>query len=83
MGALLTEQKKYDEAIKYFEALAKDHKFSEPEKAYYYIGRVRAEQGEAQLPAAEKALAKALELKPEYPGWMLQRQGGERLTGLS
>jgi aryl-alcohol dehydrogenase-like predicted oxidoreductase len=22
-------------------------------------------------------------LKPEYPGWMLQRQSGERLTGLS
>lgn len=22
-------------------------------------------------------------LKPEYPGWMLQRQGGERLTGIS
>ena len=22
-------------------------------------------------------------LTPEYPGWMLQRQGGERLTGLS
>ena len=30
-----------------------------------------------------KKLDEVSKLKPEYPGWMLQRQGGERLTGLS
>src|SRR5262249_36420490 len=30
-----------------------------------------------------KKLDDVSKLKPEYPGWMLQRQGGERLTGLS
>lgn len=30
-----------------------------------------------------KRLDEVSRLKPEYPGWMLQRQGGERLSGLS
>jgi aryl-alcohol dehydrogenase-like predicted oxidoreductase len=30
-----------------------------------------------------KKLDDVSKLKPEYPGWMLQRQGGERLSGLS
>jgi aryl-alcohol dehydrogenase-like predicted oxidoreductase len=30
-----------------------------------------------------KKLDEVSKLKPEYPGWMLQRQGGERLSGLS
>jgi len=30
-----------------------------------------------------KRLDEASKLKPEYPGWMLERQGGERTTGLS
>ncbi len=67
MGALLAEQKKYDESIKYFEALAKNQDFKEPEKAHYYIGRVLSEQGEDYYAKAEKAFAKALDIKPEYP----------------
>jgi len=67
MGALLAEEKKYDESIKYFEGLSKNTKFKEPEKAYYYIGRVRSEQGPDYYAQAEKAFSKALEAKPEYP----------------
>lgn len=67
MGALKAEEKHYDEAIKYFEGLAKNPAFKETEKAYYYMGRVRAEQGGAYLADAEKAYEKALSLRPEYP----------------
>lgn len=67
LGALLAEQKKFEESIKYFEALAKNHNFGETEKAYYYIGRVRSEQGGEHLDEAEKAFGKALDIKPEYP----------------
>lgn len=67
LGALLAEQKKYDESIKYFESLAQNPKFKETEKAYYYIGRVRAEQGKDQFANAEKALGKALTLRPDFP----------------
>lgn len=67
LGALLAEERKYDESIKYFEALSKNKSFKEPEKAYYYIGRVRAEQGPRFHADAKKAFNKALELKPEYP----------------
>ena len=67
MGALLAEQKKYDESIKYFERLAKNPAFGEPEKAHYYIGQVLSAQGDEHYAAAEKAFARALELKPEYP----------------
>ncbi len=30
-----------------------------------------------------KKLDEVSKLKPEYPGWMLERQGGERTAGLS
>lgn len=81
LGALLAEDRKYDESIKYFESLAKNTKFKEPERAYYYIGRVLAEQGQSKYPEAQKALNKALQLKPEYPeaalalSMMLRAQG--------
>jgi tetratricopeptide (TPR) repeat protein len=67
LGALLAEQKKYDESITYFQALAKNTNFKEPEKAWYYIGRVKSEQGAEHYGEAEKAFGKALDLKPEYP----------------
>jgi tetratricopeptide (TPR) repeat protein len=67
LGALLAEERKYDESIKYFEALAVNKAFKEPERAHYYIGRVRSEQGQAYYAQAEKAFNKALSLKPEYP----------------
>ncbi len=66
-GALLAEERKYDESIKYFESLSGNPKFPEPERAHYYIGRVRSEQGKGHAAEAEKAFAKALQLKAEYP----------------
>ncbi len=30
-----------------------------------------------------KRLHEVSKLKPEYPGWMLERQGGERTSNLS
>lgn len=67
LGALLAEQRKYEESIKYFTSLAANDKFKEPERAWYYIGRVRAEQGQPHYSEAVKAFNKALSLKPEYP----------------
>lgn len=67
LGALLAEERRFDEAIKYFESLTTNADFKEVEKAYYYIGRVRAEQGSEYYPASEKALNKALQVKNEYP----------------
>ena len=67
IGALLAEEHKYDESVKYFEQLAKNPKFRETEKAYYYIGRVRSEQGAEHFALANKAYAKALAIKAEYP----------------
>jgi len=67
LGALLAEERRYDESIKYFESLAHNKAFADPERAYYYIGRVRSEQGQPYYAEAEKAFAKALSVKPEYP----------------
>ena len=67
LGALLAEESKFDEAIGYFTQLTTNPKFRETEKAYYYIGRVRSEQGEGHVAEAKRAFAKALTLRPEYP----------------
>ncbi len=67
LGALLAEERRYDESIKYFDSLAHNKAFGEPERAYYYIGRVRSEQGQPYFAEAEKAFGKALAEKPEYP----------------
>ena len=67
LGALLAEERKYDEAIAYFTKLAANPKFVDSEKAWYYIGRVRAEQGDDQYAEAKRAFTKALNLKPDYP----------------
>lgn len=67
LGALFAEERRYDESISYFEALASNKEFKDPERAYYYIGRVRSEQGAEYYGVAEKAFIKALQLKSEYP----------------
>lgn len=67
MGALLAEDRRYEEAIKYFEGLTQSKVFKETEKAHYYIGRVRSEQGSQYYDEAERAFSKALEIRPEYP----------------
>ncbi len=66
-GALLAEEKKFDEAIVYFDALAKNKEFQDPERAHFYIGRVRVEQGESHYAQAEQAFQQALRLRPEFP----------------
>lgn len=67
IGAILAEQKKFEEAVGHFEMVAKSKKTEDPERAYYYIGRIRTEQGgKENLKAAELALGQALKLKPSY-----------------
>lgn len=62
IGAILAEQKKYDEAVAAFEELEPYFDKGEKYKAFYYIGRVRAEQGGPKnWTLAEKAFSKALE----------------------
>lgn len=67
LGAVYSEKKEYDKAAGYFEALAKTETYMTPQAAYYYIGRIREDQGTpAAQKAAESAYKKALSLKPEY-----------------
>lgn len=85
LGALFAEERRYDDSIKYFESLTQNKAFKETERAYYYIGRVRSEQGSSGYAEAQKAFGKALQLKPEYPEAVLalalllraQEKGGE------
>lgn len=81
MGALLAEEKQYPEAIAYFEGLAKNPKFPDPEKAHYYIGRIHVEQGPNFQAAAEKAFNKALSLRPEYPEAVMALAGLMKSSG--
>jgi len=67
LGAAYTELKEYDRAVKFFESLAKNDDYPTPHLAYYYIGRVRAEQkGDVYQKAAMKAFQKSVELKPDF-----------------
>lgn len=67
LGAVHAERKEYDKAISYFETLAKEESYSHPHAAYYYMGRIREDQGTGSaLKAAEGAYKKALELKADY-----------------
>lgn len=67
VGGLLAEQRKYKEAVDHLEVLTKAKKFEEPEKAFYFIGRIRTEQDTPQLDLAEKAFRHALTIKPDFP----------------
>jgi len=67
LGAIYAEERKYDEAIKHFTQLSRNLEFEDRERAFYYIGRVRAEQGADYSSEAQAAFTRALELKPEYP----------------
>lgn len=67
IGAILAEQKKFDESAEVFLKLAKNPKNDEPEHAYFYMGRIRAEQGEPKAyKQAEKAYEKAISIKPQF-----------------
>jgi Tfp pilus assembly protein PilF len=67
MGALYSEQKQHEKAIKYFNSLIKNPEYSTPYLTHYYIGRVRMEQpGKKFEKAAEESFKKALSLKPDF-----------------
>lgn len=72
MGAVYAERKDYDKAVKYFERLLKNEEYQSPHLAWYYIGRIRADQGGgANLKLAEKAYKKALEKRPDHADTVL------------
>lgn len=64
LGAVYTEQKRYDEAVISFEKVLKNSEYQSPYLIYYYIGKVRAEQGKNQ--ASEVAYKKSIDIKPDY-----------------
>ncbi len=67
VGALYAEQKRYPEAIETFERLTKNKNYRSPHVAWYYIGRIRIEEGaEGAKAKAEKAFLQALDLKPDF-----------------
>lgn len=67
IGAILAEQLKYDEAVAHFKKVAQTPKYPAPEKAHFYIGRIRVEQGgDKNLAEAKNALSAALKEKPDY-----------------
>lgn len=66
IGAIFAEQKKFDEAVEHFYRVAKSPSAKEPERALYYVGRIRGEQGEERVKEAEKAYIQALKLRPDY-----------------
>jgi tetratricopeptide (TPR) repeat protein len=67
IGALLAEEGKYEEAVKYFEGLTKNKKFANTYLAWYYVGRIRVQQNTPKsIELAEKAFDKALSVKPDF-----------------
>ncbi len=65
IGALLAEQKKYEESIQTFGELVPLYEKEDKYKAYYYMGRVRMEQGgHSHLTQAEKLYTQALSFSP-------------------
>jgi tetratricopeptide (TPR) repeat protein len=65
IGLLYAEQEKYDEAEKFFmKAAGPDNEKSH--LAYYYIGKMRAEQSEPNVKAAEQAYSKCMQIKPDF-----------------
>lgn len=82
LGAVYAEKKDYPQAVKYFESLAKNDEYATPHMAYYYLGRIRTDQGgDANLKLAAKAYRQALEKKPDHAdsvlalGQLLNKQG--------
>lgn len=68
IGALLAEQKETDQAIQHFMKVAHSPLTKEPERAYYYMGRIQAESGGIDsLKKAQKDFQEALKRKPQYP----------------
>lgn len=82
LGAVYAEKKDYPKAVKYFESLARNDEYATPHMAYYYLGRIRTDQGgEPNLKLAAKAYRSALEKKPDHAdsvlalGQLMNKQG--------
>ncbi|MBO9667236.1 MAG: tetratricopeptide repeat protein [Bdellovibrio sp.] len=67
LGSLYAAKKDYKKSEQYFTSLLKNHNFSTPHVAHYYLGLTRlAQGGKQQQLAAENAFKKSLSLKPDY-----------------
>lgn len=67
IGALLAEQKKYPEAAQYFEKLAKSGTNPNTHLAWFYLGRVRLEEGrEKNVSKAEAAFQQSLAARSSF-----------------
>lgn len=67
LGAIYAEEQKYDLAQQQFFKLTQMKSYPNPEAAYYYLGRILEEKGDAKSRnEALSAYSKALELKPSY-----------------
>ena len=66
----------FEETMKY---LAERYHELSPEQLKQNLAAVNVKLSAEEM----AALDKASELPREYPGWMLERQGGERTTNLS
>lgn len=67
LGAVYAEKKEYAKAVKYFERLAQNDDYQTPYLAYYYIGRIYADQGgDSTLKLAIKNYKNAIEKKPDH-----------------
>lgn len=67
LGAVYAEKKDYPKAIRYFEKLSQNEDYSSPHLAWYYIGRIRMDQGgENNVQGAIRAYKQALLKKPEH-----------------
>lgn len=87
IGAILAEQKKYDQAVEHFYTVAKSPTAKEPERAYYYIGRIRAEQDSNHSKEAERAYGLALKERPDYADAALalaglMKENGREVAGI-
>lgn len=79
LGAVFAEKKDYPKAVKYFERLVQNEDYTTPHMAYYYIGRIRMDQGgDVNTDLAIKAYKQALARRPDHADSVLAL--GQALT---
>ncbi|MCB0408287.1 MAG: tetratricopeptide repeat protein [Bdellovibrionales bacterium] len=67
IGAILAEKNQLSDAIVYFKALAENKKYKEPQKAWYYVGRIHLEKNQKDSAEyAKKAYLKAIQIDPSF-----------------
>ncbi|CAE80590.1 tetratricopeptide repeat protein [Bdellovibrio bacteriovorus] len=89
IGSLYADKKEFKKAEQYFHSLLKDPGYETPHEVYYYIGLTHLDQeGVNHQQSAEKALKKALEIKPGFEDalislanlYLLQNNRGKALA---